>query len=56
MTMIERLLNIELKLDNLEYQVVFCISVPIDRRRYWRNTRPIRRGSILKMYLDEKKA
>jgi len=56
MTMVERLRNIELKLDDLEYQVVLCISVPIDRRRYWQNTRAIRRGSILKMYLDEKEA
>ena len=48
-----RMQAIENLIDDLEYRVVLCLSVRTDRIRYWKETREIRRGCLLKLYLDD---
>jgi hypothetical protein len=47
------MLSIEQLIDDLEYKVVLCLGIRTERISYWKRTREIRRGCLLKLYLDD---
>ena len=44
--MVERLRELERRIDELEYRAVLMLLTRQHRINYWKRTRPIRRGSL----------